>query len=68
MSDFSPCPRCRADVPRARVEAGYNLCMTCGEVRARERKHVVQIPFSKGAYQHIHNPLVELRITNPKPR
>jgi hypothetical protein len=42
--------------------------MACGEARAREKKHVVQIPFSKGAYQYIHSPLVDLRITNPKPR
>jgi hypothetical protein len=67
MPEWKPCPCCGDDVPNERVLAGYNLCMPCGEARARERKHIVQIPFSKGAYQYIHNPQ-DLRITNPKPR
>jgi hypothetical protein len=68
MSDWKLCPCCGDDVHIDRWRAGYRLCKPCGEARARERKHVVQIPFSKGAYQYIHNPTEELRITNPKPR
>ena len=62
------CRRCGDDIDLRRVEIGYNLCLVCGDAQARQKKHVVQIPFSKGAYQYIHDPMSELRITNPKPR
>lgn len=66
--DWHPCAACGDDVPAERWHLGYHFCMPCGEAQARERRHVVQIPFSKGAYQYIHSPLEDLRITNPKPR
>lgn len=62
------CRACRKEIDPRRLALEYVLCMACGEVEARKKKHVVQIPFSKGAYQYIHDPMSELRITNPKPR
>lgn len=67
MSEWKPCVCCGDDVHIERWQMGYHTCKPCGEAQARERKFVVQIPFSKGAYQYIHNP-EDLRITNPKPR
>lgn len=44
-------------------------CTQCGEAAARRelrrKASMVQIPFSKGAYQYIHNP-ADLIGTNPK--
>lgn len=61
------CQTCRSDIQPERAVLGYKLCMSCGEAVAKRKKHIIQIPFSKGAYQYIHNP-DDLRITNPKPR
>jgi hypothetical protein len=45
------------------------LCMPCGDAEAhkesKRKASMVQIPYSKGAYQYIHNP-ADLRTTNPK--
>lgn len=62
------CQNCKKYVASLRWDLGYRTCLRCGEAQARQKKHVVQIPFSKGAYQYIHDPMNELRITNPKPR
>ncbi len=67
-TNWPMCRECGDDVPPERWQLGYHICMPCGEAVARQHKHVVQIPFSKGAYQFIYNPREELRITNPKPR
>ena len=40
-------------------------CHKCGDAIAKGKKHIVQIPYSKGAYQYIHNPQ-DLFFTNPK--
>jgi hypothetical protein len=44
-------------------------CMKCGDeiatAKSKRKASMVQIPYSKGAYQYIHNP-DELRFTNPK--
>jgi hypothetical protein len=44
-------------------------CMKCGDkiatAKSKLKASMVQIPYSKGAYQYIHNP-DELRFTNPK--
>ena len=40
-------------------------CLKCGDAIAKGKKHIVQIPYSKGAYQYIHNPQ-DLFFTNPK--
>jgi hypothetical protein len=56
---------CGMDIPLARLDLGYTTCLVCGDKRAKERKFIVQIPYSKGAYQYIHNPK-ELCFTNPK--
>jgi hypothetical protein len=45
------------------------LCLPCGDAEAhkesKRKASMVQIPYSKGAYQYIHNP-ADLRTTNPK--
>jgi hypothetical protein len=48
-----------------RLDLGYTTCLDCGDKVAKRVKHIVQIPYSKGAYQYIHNPQ-ELCFTNPK--
>lgn len=63
-----PCRTCGDDIDLRRWSLGYKHCLVCGETLARQKTHVVQIPFSKGAYQYIHDPAADLRITNPKPR
>jgi hypothetical protein len=44
-------------------------CLQCGEVAAKReskrKESMVQIPYSKGAYQYIYNP-ADLIGTNPK--
>jgi hypothetical protein len=56
---------CGEEVDVRRIKLGYTTCLLCGDKEARERKFVVQIPYSKGAYQYIHDPK-DLSITNPK--
>ena len=51
--------------PVQRHALGYTTCMPCGDKAAKLVPHIVQIPFSKGAYQFIYNP-DDLKITNPK--
>lgn len=67
-------PDCEVHVQSARAEYLKTnnkpmYCHVCGDALAkRESKRkasMVQIPYSKGAYQYIHNP-DDLRITNPK--
>ena len=60
-----PCRNCGDDIDLRRWALGYKHCMACGESLAKQVKHTVQIPYSKGAYQYIHNP-EDMKITNPK--
>ena len=57
---------CGDEIDIRRYRLGYKVCLTCGDREAKCRKFVVEIPYGKGAYQYIHNPLEELRYTNPK--
>jgi hypothetical protein len=63
------CVGCWGFIPHGRAKLGYQHCLECGEVNAKtetkRKASMVQIPFSKGAYQYIHNP-DDLRFTNPK--
>ena len=63
------CVVCGGFIDHARYKLGYNLCKPCGEAAAQDEKRrkasMVQIPYSKGAYQYIHNP-ADLFHTNPK--
>ena len=63
------CVVCGGFIDHARYKLGYNLCKPCGEDAAQDEKRrkasMVQIPYSKGAYQYIHNP-ADLFHTNPK--
>ena len=43
------CTECGAAVNPARVAIGYNVCLPCGEHRARQRKHTIA-PLHKSAY------------------
>lgn len=56
---------CGEEIDHRRVALGYFSCLVCGEKNAKKVKHIVQIPYSKGAYQYIHNPS-DLCFTNPK--
>jgi ribosomal protein L37AE/L43A len=62
---YHPCRNCGEDILLARWSLGFKHCMPCGEKFARQKRHIVEIPFSKGAYQYIHNP-DDLRLVNPK--
>lgn len=63
------CPECGGTIAHARYKLGYTNCLECGEyhakIESKRKASMVQIPFSKGAYQYIYNP-AELCFTNPK--
>ena len=65
MSDVHRCRECGDEIATKRWALGFKHCMPCGEALAKRKKHLVEIPFSKGAYQYIHNP-DDLRLVNPK--
>ena len=56
---------CGEEIDARRVAIGYFVCLSCGEKEAKKRKFTVAIPYNKGAYQLITNPL-DLCFTNPK--
>lgn len=62
-------PDCKETISPQRAELGYEYCLKCGEaeakVESKRKASMVQIPYSKGAYQYIHNP-ADLIGTNPK--
>lgn len=64
-----PCVMCGDNIGLGRWNLGYKVCKFCGEAEAQAEKRrkasMVQIPYSKGAYQYIHNP-ADLFHTNPK--
>jgi hypothetical protein len=63
------CWCCGEEFPDERKVLGYSLCLVCGvepaKAESKQKSSMVQIPYSKGAYQYIHNPM-ELCFTNPK--
>lgn len=61
------CQTCGDEYPEQRQRLGYRYCLGCGDTAAREerRSWCVSIPYTKGAYQYIHNP-DDMKITNPK--
>ena len=56
---------CGEVIEDGRWEIGYRVCLECGDEIAKQRKFTVAIPYSKGAYQLIHDPK-DLFFTNPK--
>jgi hypothetical protein len=63
------CFVCGDDYENARALLGYRVCLFCGDdiakAESKQKSSMVQIPYSKGAYQYIHNPQ-DLCFTNPK--
>ena len=59
--------KCGNPIHPKRVEAGYYVCLSCGEARAKEARMgwCVSIPYNKGAYQLITN-ANDMKETNPK--
>lgn len=52
------CIKCGIEeIESGRLALGYDVCLTCGEIAAREtkeqRKSRIAIAFDKGAYQYI---------------
>lgn len=43
------CAKCGEDVPAARAALGYKLCLPCGEVMAKQRRHTI-VPMPKSNY------------------
>lgn len=56
------CKVCGEAFPTQRKKLGYATCLKHGDGK---RTFTVAIPYSKGAYQLIHNPM-DLHFTNPK--
>ena len=56
---------CGEIIEDGRWDIGYRVCLDCGDEIAKQRKFTVAIPYSKGAYQLIHDPK-DLFFTNPK--
>jgi len=56
---------CGELIEEGRWDIGYRVCLECGDEIAKQRKFTVAIPYSKGAYQLIHDPK-DLFFTNPK--
>lgn len=61
------CTECREPIDHRRANLGKTTCFDCQAVidRTNPVKHLVAIPYNKGAYQHIHDP-ADLFSTNPK--
>jgi len=56
---------CGELIEEGRWDIGYRVCLECGDSIAKQKKWTVAIPYSKGAYQLIHDPK-DLFFTNPK--
>ena len=58
MENVFYCVECDLEeVPQARRELGYDLCLTCGEKSAQKevdrRRSQLAMPYPNGAYQYI---------------
>ena len=58
------CARCGDTFSAKRANAGYHLCLTCGEEEARRRRHTIA-PMHKSNYMLITN-LDDLKGLNNK--
>jgi hypothetical protein len=56
---------CGELIEDGRWALGYRVCLECGDSIAKQKKWTIAIPYSKGAYQLIHDPK-DLFFTNPK--
>lgn len=63
----TPCRLCGISINPARAELGKTTCIECQQDLdvTEPVKHLVAIPYGKGAYQHIYNP-ADLFDTNSK--
>ena len=48
------CKLCDNTVSEGRLSLGYDICLDCGEVEARKRKHTV-VPMHKSNYVVVSN-------------
>jgi predicted nucleic acid-binding Zn ribbon protein len=58
------CYDCGAKIPPARSALGYDRCLTCGEERARQRKHTI-VPMHKSNYMVVTDRSLLAQITRP---
>ena len=67
LKPATPCRICGESIDPRRVMLEKTTCLDCQADldRTEPVKHLIAIPYSKGAYQYIHNP-AELFQTNPK--
>lgn len=63
----TPCHTCGEPIPPSRAALGKTTCIECqiDIDRLHPTKHLVAIPYGKGAYQYIHDPK-DLFNTNQK--
>jgi ribosomal protein L37AE/L43A len=54
VNTMSKCKLCNANVHPKRVALGYDTCLSCGEVEARNRKFTV-VPMHKSNYIVVSN-------------
>lgn len=51
--DDGECSKCGEPVSQSRLRLGYACCLSCGEQKAREKKHtLVPVPKSNYVYAH----------------
>jgi hypothetical protein len=62
MAGRPRCAVCKKIFPTARKKLGYETCTKHGDSK---HNFTVAIPYSKGAYQYIHDPM-DLHFTNAK--
>lgn len=64
---MTPCRICQDPIDPRRAALGKTTCIDCQVDldRLYPTKHLIAIPYSKGAYQHIYDPR-DLFNTNPK--
>lgn len=43
------CPECGGYVDHRRVKLGYKLCLDCGDIAAKQRRHTI-VPMAKSNY------------------
>ncbi len=66
VSPQTNCSECGAEVPSKRHALGYNVCLECGEILARQVRHCV-VPMHKSNYTVITRKSDLVGINNKQP-